>query len=73
MTPFRGLWLFGVLSGFLIGGILIEAKTAHNYYRTFCMRRFHRIVPLYYLLLVLFAIDVYLSRNTNSQFLVLLF
>jgi len=47
VPPFRGLWLFGVLSGFLIGGILIEAKTAHNYYHTFCMRRFHRIVPLY--------------------------
>jgi peptidoglycan/LPS O-acetylase OafA/YrhL len=50
-----GVDLFFVFSGFLIGGILLDARRAENYFSAFYVRRFFRILPLFYTWVCLFA------------------
>lgn len=64
-----GVDLFFVLSGFLIGSILIRQKRSKNYFRTFYIRRLVRIVPNYYLLLVIFLLVNGVSNFRSNHFL----
>ena len=60
LALFRMSWtgvdLFFVLSGFLIGGILIDNRPCENYWTTFYIRRICRIFPLYFAILFAFIL-----------------
>lgn len=64
-----GVDLFFVLSGFLIGSILLSKKRSKNYFKTFYIRRIVRIVPNYYLLLFVFILILHSGYFDSNNFL----
>jgi peptidoglycan/LPS O-acetylase OafA/YrhL len=60
-----GVDLFFVLSGFLLGGILMDHRDSSHYFKAFYVRRFCRILPLYYVMVALFVV-LRLARHPST-------
>ena len=64
-----GVHLFFMISGFLIGKILLESRTKPGYFRRFYVRRFFRILPLYIVVVIaMIGLAVAMQRDIRSWF-----
>jgi peptidoglycan/LPS O-acetylase OafA/YrhL len=73
LFPFDSGWsrlsFMFVLSGFLIGSVLLKNRQASNYFQTFFIRRLFRILPLYYFLIIIYYVLVGLGGQSWSPWL----
>ncbi len=60
-----GVHLFFIISGFLLGGILIDNRGSDHFFLPFYIRRVNRIFPLYFGCLLLFLL---LSPHLDQRF-----
>jgi peptidoglycan/LPS O-acetylase OafA/YrhL len=62
-----GVDLFFVLSGYLIGGILLDHRESPGYFKAFYARRFYRIFPLYFAWLALFYLVLAMAPTFTAS------
>jgi peptidoglycan/LPS O-acetylase OafA/YrhL len=60
-----GVNLFFIISGYLIGSILLKNKNSINYFVVFYTRRFLRIIPIYFLFLCIYLICRWTSFDAH--------
>jgi len=60
-----GVDLFFVLSGFLIGGILLDSKGKPDFFSRFWIRRIGRIFPVAYLVYATYAVALFITAQFN--------
>lgn len=58
--------LFFVLSGFLIGGILLDSRESNRYYKTFYIRRAYRILPVYLVVITIYWLVSWISVSVAA-------
>src|SRR5688572_33512867 len=62
-----GIELFFVLSGFLITGLIVDSTGEKNQLRNFYVRRALRILPLYYLVLVVLYVWQWIQGGAQAE------
>ena len=62
-----GFDLAFVLTGFLVGGVLLDAASSPRYFQTFYRRRAYRILPLYFIVMCLSLLPHLLAEFSPAR------